>query len=202
LESLLSEYSNVVEVYIDRGQYMLCSSNAMYSYGLKYAPFKKAFKLLHDKKSLPSAGDFLLLGGGFCSAVIILNKKYSTQLNSTVIEKDSVIIQLAKKYLAPKINNKLQFLNVDAFTYIKSTTKKYSLIGIDLFIEMKMPKQVQDFGFLESCKILLAPNGVLIFNSHFQTSQEALDFQKIFTTIFKIHYSIVHQKNIIYIGQI
>jgi spermidine synthase len=98
LESVLSEYSNIVEVFLDRGEYMLVSADAMYSYGLRYAPFKKAFAFLDKQKKLSHCNNFLLLGGGFGSAVLQLHLKYKYPIQSTIVERDAVIVRLAKKY--------------------------------------------------------------------------------------------------------
>ncbi len=199
LQKTLSEYSNEVEVYLDRGEYMLCSPQAMYSYGTQYAPFKKAFELLHIEGHLHTIKDFLLLGGGFCSAVVQLQKKYQLDTKNIVIEKDLVVAQLATNYILPTIAS-TTIIHGDALEYIHTAHAQFDLLGVDIFIDMHMPKALSNELFIKQCKALLSAYGIIIINTHFAEAAQAKAFDRIFNSVFAKSKVIKHQKNIVYIG--
>ncbi|MBK7096187.1 MAG: hypothetical protein IPH57_14535 [Saprospiraceae bacterium] len=50
LESTFSEYNEILEVYLSKGRYQLCSAGAIYSFEDKYVNFYETFRALNWKK--------------------------------------------------------------------------------------------------------------------------------------------------------
>lgn len=201
LQQSFSEYSNDVEVFMSKGQYMLCSGNATYSYGLHYTPFKKALEHLSKKNSPVICTNFLMLGGGLGSALNILKEKYKLQPITTIVEKDIEIIQLAKKYNKQIFSATINYIHGNAFEFVEQANKNtYDLVFVDIFIEMKMPKALTGKPFLLSVSNLLQINGLAIYNTHFQDADNANTFDKLINEVSCKVDKISFQKNTIYIA--
>ena len=115
-----------LEVIKSNRKYLLNSENANYSYGGLHVLFNKFFKQIGIKKY--DIKSVLVLGMGAGSVVSLLRQKYKIDCAITAIEKDEVVIELAKKYFEIEKYNPLNIVNADAFEFVNTTYKKYDLI--------------------------------------------------------------------------
>lgn len=111
-----------LEVVKSNGKYVLNSDNANYSYGGLHALFNAFFKRIAIKKY--DIKSVLVLGMGAGTVVSLLKQKYKIDCYITAVEKDDVVIELAKKYFEIEKFKALNIVNDDAFEYVKTTHKK------------------------------------------------------------------------------
>ena len=93
--STSSEYNEILDLYLVKGRYQLCTENAIYSYGDKYDNFANAFKQI----DLDKVNDVLILGLGLASIPYILETIHQKAFNYTGVEIDDEVIYLASKYV-------------------------------------------------------------------------------------------------------
>lgn len=189
IEKRQSTFSGIIEVALHKGQYKLSTNNAIYSFGTKYTSFDLAFKAINLQKY--TFKNVLILGVGLGSVIQLL-EKYSKVQSITAVDIDSVIIDLAKKYLPTSIND-IEYFCEDAFSFIENHTTKYDLILADIFIDDKTPMQFMQANFLEALSKNIAPNGWLLYSkindsnfSKIENEQFALKFSKVFKDSFSV----------------
>jgi spermidine synthase len=199
IQKVNSQHSPDVELVLFHNQLMLTTTQAMYSYGVKYAPFQLAFAYLHSKKLL-NPHQFLLLGGALLSASQILHHQYKKHPNTTVVELDGKYEQIIQDYLPPAITDLLTYHHADAQSFMQTCTDRFDLIGIDIFIELAVPDFCLSTVFLNQCANGLTPNGIIIMNTHFKVLAEKNLFEQTFTSVFKQVHIIPHGNNYIFIG--
>jgi spermidine synthase len=195
VEKRQSQFSGEVAVSFHQGQYKLSSANAVYSFGTNYTSFSIPFNALEvSSMSLPRV---LVLGMGLGSVVDLLGKNNSIQ-RITAVDADSVILELAKKYLKPARSANLEFVCADAADFLDDNREKFEMILVDLFVDDKTPVGFMQEPFLLNLKNTLAPNGLLLF-SKLNTSRadmvENAQFEKAFTQVFPEAFSILADGN-------
>ena len=161
IERTESEVNPILEVVFQDGKYMLNSSNTNYSYGGLYELFKQVFKNVSIDWSKVQRALILGFGAG-CTVPLI--QQYQPNCAIVGVEVDGKVIELGKKYfnLDKLVNTKV--IVSSAYGYINSSTEKYDLIIIDIFVDVNVPKEVETKGFLIPLKNLLNENGLVIFN--------------------------------------
>ena len=123
----------------------------------KYFPY--VYKIENYVDSLPKTSKVLLLGlGGGSIAKQLSNKGFSVD----VCELDKRIVYVAKHYfyLPEKVNITVD----DGRHYIRTCTKKYDLIVLDMFKGEDPPNHVFTQESLEELKGMLNTNGTVIVN--------------------------------------
>jgi spermidine synthase len=194
-----SQLNAHLELLYSNGQYMLCTKQACYSYGIYYNPFKLAFKHYH-KHHWPMPQSMLLLGGGLLSAAQILHKQHNAKTKIKAIELDATIVSLAKLVTAPAVLQHCEIINADALEYIKSDTATYDCIGVDIFLDMDNCAGSLQEDFLLQCQQHLNHGGRIISNVYI-TNKDAYDvYATAFNNFFENTEVIEHQKNRIFIG--
>jgi hypothetical protein len=103
-------------------------------------------------------------------------------------------------FLPSALWKKLNWHIGDAFQFVETSQEKYDMIGIDLFIHLSMLDDSIKAPFLLACKQLLAPDGIVIMNTFFEQKEKAMEFQKIFETIFTNVKPLVNDRNYVFIG--
>lgn len=186
-------------VYLYKGELMLCTQTATYSHGLQYTPFSIAFKYLQKIKKLHPQ-KFLLLGGGLAAAPFLLFQKFSLLPTTTIVEIEPSYKKVSAGFLPSALWKKLNWHIGDAFQFVETSQEKYDMIGIDLFIHLSMLDDSIKAPFLLACKQLLAPDGIVIMNTFFEQKEKAMEFQKIFETIFTNVKPLVNDRNYVFIG--
>ncbi len=190
IEKRISEYSGEVKVSLHKGQYKLSTKKAIYSFGKNYTSFDVAFKssdVLNQKIQ-----SVLVLGIGLGSVVDLLENNSSIN-EITAVDADSVIIDLAKKYLQSTLRKNTYFICDDAEKFVYNTQQKFDLILFDVFIEDETPMQFMQTNFLKEIKKIINKNGILLFSKIDETNNSKIEnaqFEKTFTAIFQDSFSI------------
>lgn len=197
LKSISSEHHSKLSLQLYQNQLMLSTSNAIYSYGNKYAPFVKSLKFL--KNDLSKVKSFLLLGTGLGSALHILQDKYDCFPNSVLVDSDFQILNLSKEYMNLNSIGNVNWVHQDAYTFLKSTTSKFDLIGIDVFKDLIVPSSVVKEDFIRLCHQHLNRDGNCIFNFVFSNTDEANNMEEIIAFNFKQIKTISYKRNTFYI---
>lgn len=162
LESTSSEINNDLYLVLKKGQYQLCTQNAIYSYGDRYDNFRDTF--LRMKMDHPPINDVLILGMGLGSIPYILEKSFNKEMNFTCVELDEEIIQWAEKYVFDELKSYIEVIHGDAFTFSYTTEQKYDMICIDVFMDDIIPEEYLEHDFIYDLQDLLNEDGVIIFN--------------------------------------
>ena len=174
-----------LEVMKSNGKYVLNSHNANYSFGGLHILFDAFFKQIDIKKY--DIKNVLLLGMGAGSVISLLKQKYKINCAITAIEKDEVVIELAKKYFEIEKYKPLNIVNDDAFEYVKTTYKKYDLIISDIFIDGNVPAIFATPEYLNNLKRISNEKSCIIYNKMTELpihKKEVAEFEKLFETTF------------------
>ncbi len=187
IESRESEINDFLNLVLSKGRLQLYTENAIYSFEDLYDNFFSTFKQFNFDL-LPKEAEVLILGYGMGSIPVMLEKKFHRKYNFTGIELDEEIIDLANRYIIPKLSSPHQIIFGDAQNFIQITEEKYDLIIIDLFINDIIPTQFEKKPFLELLPDRLNENGVILFNrlanDSFTKKQAKIFLSEIFKPIF------------------
>jgi spermidine synthase len=174
-----------LEVMKSNGKYVLNSHNANYSFGGLHILFDAFFKQIDIKKY--DIKNVLLLGMGAGSVISLLKQKYKINCAITAIEKDEVVIELAKKYFEIEKYKPLSIVNDDAFEFVKTTYKKYDLIISDIFIDGNVPAIFATPEYVNNLKRISNEKSCVIYNKMTELpihKKEVAEFQKLFEDTF------------------
>lgn len=156
-----SNYSGKLEVTWTNGRKVLDSRNANYSYGALQEVLDRGLAEVRADRDAP----VLLLGLGGGSAIPLLRKKYSYYGKITAVELDSAIIEIAINEFGIEAYQPLELICADAEVYVASSTEKFGLIIIDLFLDLRVPEQFFSNSFWKNIANLLKQNGKVLFNA-------------------------------------
>lgn len=156
-----SKFNKVIEVSLENGKLVLNSKNANYSYGSLFAIFKKSFEVF--RISFENKKNVLMLGLGGGSVVKYLASEFS-HLNIDSVELDPVIIEVANEYFGLDEFKNITTICDDANEFVKTNTKKYDLILIDLFIDTEPPPFCFEDAFIKNISMLCSKKGQVLFN--------------------------------------
>jgi 16S rRNA G1207 methylase RsmC len=197
LKEVNSVKNNLLRVYLFRNQMMLSCADAIYSQGTSYEPFRLPFKKI--KKEISSLNSFLLLGTGLGSALQILQEDYHHYPESTLVDIDEEVLALSKEWMNLNVKNNVEWICEDALLFLKESTNKYDLIGVDVFKGTRVPYDIQTEYFINLCAERLSPNGIVIFNFISQNKTDALLLERNMKHKFKNIDTIQHFLNTFYI---
>jgi spermidine synthase len=158
-----STINPVLELFYYRGRYLLGTSDAVYSDGIKYRPLLAAFGSKILKPHLSGVQNVLVLGTGLASAVHILHS-YGLRPAYTLVELDKLVLDWAIEHLPADTVQSVAPVCANAFDFIATNTTHYDLIIVDIFNGRKVPAQVTTHGFLQQCKEQLTTSGHLVLN--------------------------------------
>jgi spermidine synthase len=162
IESRLGEVNPYLEVKKFNGQYILNSETVNYSYGDHYELFDSLFYKINIQQR--DFTNVLVLGMGAGSVISLLTEKYGRECKITAIEKDGVVIELAKNYFDIERFGSLTVINDDASKFVSETKETFDLIIVDLFIDMEVPKQFSSIEFISNLKRIATTNCCVIYN--------------------------------------
>lgn len=182
-----------LEVLLVDGKYVLDTSSVNYSYGGLHKVVQRAFTYFNIKKL--EFENVLVLGFGAGSVASILTEEYGMRCKITGIEKDEVVIDLAKRYFNIDRFKNLELIHESAYTYVQRTDNKFDLIIMDVFVDETVPKMFHEETFLKHLDRLLSNNGVLFYNFMTSHGNKKSEFEKLssrFETIFGnfFHYKV------------
>ncbi|MBK8698816.1 MAG: fused MFS/spermidine synthase [Saprospiraceae bacterium] len=179
-----SDYNEVLDLYLVKGRYQLCTEKAIYSYGDKYDNFANVFNNI----SLNKINDVLILGLGLASIPIILEKIHQKRFTYTGVEIDDEVVYLASKYVLDELISDVQVYTTDAYSFMCLNENKYDLICMDVFVDDTIPAELETIEYLEMMRDALAKDGMLIYNRLAFTPEDKKDtaafFQEAFAKVF------------------
>jgi spermidine synthase len=151
-----------LEIYLSRGRYVLDAVRVNYSFGGLDTVFREAFSQFDiEDREIKNA---LILGFGAGSVASILCQEYKKAVQITGVEKDPVVIDLAKKYFRIEDYTHLTLHVEDAGDFVDRCDQQFDLIVVDLFVGAEIPPQFREEGFLTSLGRLLSAEGICFFN--------------------------------------
>jgi spermidine synthase len=162
IESKKGGVTPYLEVMKSNGKYVLNSQNANYSFGGVHTLFDKLFKKIDIQKY--DFKNVLILGMGAGSIISLLKEKYTMNCSITAIEKDEVVIELAKKYFDIERYDSLTIIKADAFEYARTTEHTYDLVISDLFVEWDVPEIFASNEYLVNLKRISNNRACIIYN--------------------------------------
>jgi spermidine synthase len=151
-----------LEVYLSKGRYLLDGPRVNYSFGGLATVFREAFSQFDVRER--EIANALILGFGAGSVASILREEYKKAVHLTGVEKDPVVIDLAKKYFQIERYEDLSLHLEDAGTFVARCDQQFDLIVVDVFVGAEVPQQFKQEKFLSELGRLLAPQGICFFN--------------------------------------
>jgi len=183
LERTSSEYNPELAVVVDRGRLQLLSGNAIYSWDDLYHNFTIAFGTIDlDKEHIE---DVLVLGLGLGSVPFILEKVFERRYHYTAVELDDAVADLATRYTLSRLDSPVQVVTADAGIFVAVTEEQFDLIVVDIFEDDRTPDQFEDIDFLASCKDLLRPGGLILYNRLYNNLRTRVATERFFENQFK-----------------
>ncbi len=164
----------LVQLYFN--QFMLVTPRAIYSFGTRYAPFRKPFIRIKDE--LQRVNHFLLLGTGLGSALKILQDTYHVFPAATLIDNDLDVLRFSTKYMHLNKAQNVEWICKDAIEYLTVSSKKYDLIGVDIFRDLVQPEFTTTGAFFTLCARALNPKGICLFNMILHDDNEIVDVER------------------------
>lgn len=184
LEKRKGEITSQLEITIENGRYVLNTKLVNYSFGGLHKVFEKIFE--KEKIADLKIKNVLILGFGAGDVAEMLLEKYKFNCSIVGIEKDKVVIELAKKYFNIKRFTNLKLVNDDAFNYVQYCEQVFDMIIIDVFIDDKVPKKFEQEIFLSNIKKLKAREGIIFYNRPFndeKSRKQTIEFAEKFNTV-------------------
>jgi spermidine synthase len=170
VEQKKGEVTPFLEVVLENGKLLLHSSKVNYSFGALHDLFFRTFHAL--KMQERKIDQTLILGLGAGSVVNLLREDFSQAGPVLGVEKDGVVLDLAKKYFHIDQTRDLNIIHQDAYDFIAGCKTKFDLIVIDLFVEDSTPAQFAEDDFLKAIQNRLNEGGLVCYNRIVNSSEE------------------------------
>lgn len=183
IEEKQSAVNGNLSLVLSNGILQLETHKSIYSQGVKYKSFNRAFRYI--KAENLNLNKVLVLGGGLCSIPQILNDKYQQKASYTIIEMDELVIEMANQYLTKDLLGKCDYINKNAFDVIVDLEHFYDMICIDLYVDDKVPKQAMSFDFVNNLSQKLTNKGHLIFSVMQSEVLSELEIETYYKNIFQ-----------------
>jgi spermidine synthase len=163
LQEFHSADHNDIHIYIHNNHLQLIFNNAIYSYGVAYMPFLHTFE--HIASQVRAAKTMLVLGSGLGSIPQIVVEKYKNpNVKFTIVDIDSLILDLCNQYLRYKGIDNCKYIRQDALILLNEHPFKYDIICLDVFKDVYVPKSFTTTKFFNQINSSLNTNGLLVFN--------------------------------------
>ncbi|MFK7949585.1 MAG: class I SAM-dependent methyltransferase [Saprospiraceae bacterium] len=191
MESIASDINGSLHVSYSQGRYQLSTQNAIYSFGDLYSNYYRAFESIDlDKYKI---NNVLILGFGLGSIPLMLENNFKKNYKYVGVEIDEYVIYLADKYVTNELKSPIDIISTNALTFVEICQERFDLICVDIFLDDVIPDDFQQQSFLESVKLLLTKNGIVLYNRLAQTKKDkkssTIFFREQFLTVFpKGHY--------------
>lgn len=192
-----SEINPFIRVNLSRGRYQLLTENAIYSYGDLYDNFFEAFKFLElDNRNVE---EVLILGFGLASIPYMLENNFKKNYYYTAVEIDEKILELAHQFVTKDLRSPIDFVCTDAESFVFVTEQTFDVICVDIFLDEVIPEQFRTTDFLVRLSELLNPEGIIIFNTLYLSTEDKIGtdefVQHVFKKVFPGMRSIVTKSN-------
>ncbi|NNE28519.1 MAG: methyltransferase domain-containing protein [Saprospiraceae bacterium] len=168
---------------LSRGRLQLYTPNAIYSFEDLYDNFFDLFQKIDFERH--AIKEVLVLGFGLGSVPYMLENNFALSARYTGVESDGEVLRLASSYAVPKLNSSCTIVQADAFAFVEQSREKFDLIVVDLFLDNVIPSQFNEPFFLDNCKDLLVPDGLLVFNRLSSTPEKKELTREYYEEVFK-----------------
>lgn len=161
IKRISSPINDQLKIVMKGDKKLLNTKNTNYSYGTLVDV------LLYGLDSIPTytADSVLLLGMGGGSIIPPLREKYNYHGPIDAVELDPIVIDLAKEEFNIEADKKVTIIEADAWNYVENCKKQYSLIIVDIFIDIHVPKKFYNPEFWLMVKKITKENGFIVFNA-------------------------------------
>jgi ubiquinone/menaquinone biosynthesis C-methylase UbiE len=180
--SYKGEISPVLEVTIENGVKVLNAGRVNYSFGALHTVFQEGFRKIRLEKDPPSS--VLILGFGVGSITKIIREEYHFDCPITAVEADEMIITIGKEHFDTGKIPKLELIHARAEEFIRTNTKQFDLIAVDIFVEEEVPESCKTEEFLTALRNALTEKGKVVFNEMPAPHSGEDVFEKRFRKIF------------------
>lgn len=183
IDSTYSLISKDLFLVMRKGRLQLLTANAIYSYEDLYLNFTRSFVKLNINKSKEL--EVLILGFGLGSVPMVMERQGFTNCRFTGVEIDEDIIDMSSTYGLPKIKSPIELVQTDASSYITISEASFDLIIIDVFVDDKIPAEIQSMDFLIQVKQRLNADGLVMMNHLSATDKDQNESKEYFDGTFK-----------------
>jgi spermidine synthase len=160
--TIQSDVSGPLEVTWRKGQKVLDTRHANYSYGSLQQILRYGLLFVEPQQAEHS----LVLGLGGGSVVAILRNELQYKGHITAIELDPVVIELAATEFNIRPDAQLAIVCADAFAWVSTApANHFGLVIVDLFVDLHLPAGLQTAGFWQDVWRVLRPGGYVLFNT-------------------------------------
>lgn len=166
-----SDISELLKVKIVDGKKILNTRNTNYSYGM----LEEVLNFGLEQIPLKKVHKTLVLGMGAGCVIHSLRDKFNYHAFIKAVEIDPVVIEIAERKFNISPSDKLQIVKEDAVKYIQITQKKFDLIIVDIFIDLKVPQKIYSKDFWQDLENKLKINGYILFNAGIDMTDQAID---------------------------
>ena len=199
-KTITSKFSGELEITWYNGKKHLNSENANYSYG----SLQRILKFGLEKIQLKKVNSVLVLGMGGGSVIETLRTDFNYIKNIEAVELDPVIVEIAKTEFGITEHKQQKIHCTDAFDFVKTNTKSFDLIIIDLYIDLDVPDKFLSTTFWDYVLSSKSSKGSILFNASVKSSNaikiETL-VQYLETKVFKVDvYDKVNNTNTVIIA--
>jgi spermidine synthase len=133
----------------------------------------------------PKSAIILGLGGG---ALVHALRHCDAAIKLTAVELRADVIEIAKRYFQLPIGKKLQLIHQDASVFLQERLhKRVDIIYADIYIEQGVDKNQLTQSFIQSCKLQLKMDGLLVLNcwkEHSRDRQLLEHLKGLFTEVY------------------
>ena len=159
-----SANSKMLEVTWVDGKLLLDSENANYSFGSLQRVLRQGLSAIGFAR-IEKMQEILVLGVAGGSVIHTLIDEANFRGNITGVEIDPQVIDVARKFFSLDEIQNFEVVIDDAAEFVKTTTKRFNLIIIDIFNDQEMPGFLFEQPFIDNVTLLLEPGGFILFNT-------------------------------------
>ncbi|PKP26524.1 MAG: spermine synthase [Bacteroidetes bacterium HGW-Bacteroidetes-2] len=161
LKNYSSKINGSLEINLVDGKKVLDTSISNFSYGSLQKILQTGLKKIDFNKNTKQ---LLLLGLGGGCVIETIREKFKSDAIIVAVEIDPKIITIANDDFNIKRFENIQIIQADAADYIKTCTKSFDIIIVDIFIGNEVPKPFTEDNFLRGVPTLLNDEGKIMFN--------------------------------------
>jgi len=183
IEKTIGNNMTVLMLQLYCNQFMLATPRAIYSFGTRYSPYKKP--LAQIRAELPRVKNFLQLGTGLGSSLKIIQDKYNLFPDAVLVDNDKDVLRFSLTYMDLNTHNNVEWKCADAVQFLNTNTKKFDLIGVDVFMDLVQPKFICTNDFINQCRQTLQPDGICLFNMILENDNHIIEIEELMKTHFR-----------------
>ena len=162
LKKVNSEINGKLEVNLINGKKTLDTPTSNYSYGALQKVLHKGLSIIKFDSNVKKV---LVLGLGAGSIIDTIRNDFKSAAYIELIENDPEVIKIAKDEFGINRFENINIINADAYDYVRTSSGKFEVIIVDIFIGNIIPQKFTTPEFIHDLASILEPNGKIIYNS-------------------------------------